>query len=166
MQFPLRLSFALTVHKAQGLTLERVSVDCRSMHQYGQIAVTLSKATAKKGLQVKNFSKTLLRKPPKIISDFYMREQYLPQKDFSCCRHSVNIEAEYVEDYGDLFTPFDDLNNLSQDDGDEEAMLNLVESLDEDYEENFTYVFPESINIMEILDELCNQSCETVQQRE
>jgi SPX domain protein involved in polyphosphate accumulation len=95
-----------------------------------------------------------------------MREQYLPQKDFSCCRHSVNIEAECVEDYEDLFTPFDDLNNLSQDDGDEEAMLNLVESLDEDYEENFIYVFPESINIMEILDELCNQSCETVQQRE
>jgi hypothetical protein len=61
-----------------------------------------------------------------------------------------------------LFTPFDDLNNLSQDDGDEEAMLNLVESLDEDYEENFIYVFPESINIMEILDELCNRSCETV----
>jgi hypothetical protein len=166
MQFPLRLSFTLTVHKAQGLTLERVSVDCRSMHQYGQIAVALSRATAKKGLQVNNFSKTLLRKPPKIISDFYMREQYLPQKDFSCCRHSVNIEAECVEDYEDLFTPFDDLNNLSQDDGDEEAMLNLVESLDEDYEENFTYVFPESINIMEILDELCNQSCETVQQRE
>jgi hypothetical protein len=45
-----------------------------------------------------------------------------------------------VEDYEDLFTPFDDLNNLSQDDGDEEAMLNLVESLDEDYDENFTYV--------------------------
>ena len=166
MQFPLRLSFALNVHKAQGLTLERVSIDCRSMHQYGQIAVALSRATAKKGLQVNNFSKTLLRKPPKIISDFYMREQYLPQKDFSCCRHSVNIEAECVEDYEDLFTPFDDLNNLSQDDGDEEAMLNLVESLDEDYEENFTYVFPESINIMEILDELCNQSCKTVQQRE
>ena len=70
MQFPLKLSFALTVHKGQGLTLERVSVDCWSMHQYGQIAVALSRATAKKGLQVKNFSKTLLRKPPKIISDF------------------------------------------------------------------------------------------------
>jgi hypothetical protein len=40
------------------------------MHQYGQIAVALSRATAKKGLQVNNFSKTLLRKPPKIISDF------------------------------------------------------------------------------------------------
>jgi hypothetical protein len=37
---------------------------------------------------------------------------------------------------------FDDLDNLSEDDGDEEAMLNLVESLDEDYEENFTHVFP------------------------
>ena len=69
-------------------------------------------------------------------------EQYLPQKDFSCCRHSVNIEAEYIEDYEDLFTPFDDLDNLSEDDGDEEAMLNLVESLDEDYEKNFTHVFP------------------------
>ena len=102
MQFPLRLSFALTVHKAQGLTLERVSV---AMHQYGQIAVALSRATTKKGLQVKNFSKTLLHKLPKIISDFYMREQYLPQKDFSCCRHSVNIAAECVEDYEDLFTP-------------------------------------------------------------
>jgi hypothetical protein len=50
-----------------------------------------------------------------------MREQYLPQKDFSCCRHSVNIEAECVVDYEDLFTPFDDLSNLSQDDGDEEV---------------------------------------------
>ena len=57
---------------------------------------------------------------------------------------------------------FDDLDNLSEDDDDEEAMLNLVESLYEDYEENFT----QSINIMEILDEVCNQSCETVQQRE
>jgi hypothetical protein len=46
-------------------------------------------------------------------------------------------QCRMIGDYEDLFTPCDDLNNLSQDDGDEEAMLNLIESLDEDYEENF-----------------------------
>jgi len=70
MQFPLRLSFALTVHKAQGLTLERVSVDCWSMHQYGQIAVALSRATAKKGLQVKNLVKHFCANPQKLFLTF------------------------------------------------------------------------------------------------
>lgn len=63
IQLPLKLCFAITVHKAQGMTLKRVSIDCRHMFQYEQLVVAISRATKKKGLQILNFSKNLVVNP-------------------------------------------------------------------------------------------------------
>ena len=38
-QLPLKLGYAMTVHKAQGLTIERLIVDARYMHRAGQLGV-------------------------------------------------------------------------------------------------------------------------------
>ena len=44
-QFPLRVAFAMTVHKAQGQTLDRVGIDLRHpCFAYGQLGVALSRA--------------------------------------------------------------------------------------------------------------------------
>ena len=85
MQFPLKLAYASTIHKAQGMTLDRVSLDCKKMFQYGQLAVGLSRARLKKGLQVLNFSKLLLKPPPQVITDFLQREPLPVELDFSWC---------------------------------------------------------------------------------
>ena len=44
-QFPLRLAFAMTVHKSQGQTLGRVGIDlCHPFFAYGQLGVAVSRA--------------------------------------------------------------------------------------------------------------------------
>lgn len=50
-QFPLRLAWALTIHKAQGMTLDRVFVDFgRGTFSHGQAYVALSRARTMQGL--------------------------------------------------------------------------------------------------------------------
>ena len=54
-QVPLRLAWALTIHKAQGQTLDQVIVDLDGAFDNGQVYVALSRARDTKGLQVRNY---------------------------------------------------------------------------------------------------------------
>lgn len=52
-QMPLRLAYAVTIHKAQGLTLDRVFIDFDSgMFAHGQAYVAFSRARSLEGLEI------------------------------------------------------------------------------------------------------------------
>jgi ATP-dependent DNA helicase PIF1 len=55
IQVPLILAWALSVHKSQGQTLERVKVDLRRTFEKGQAYVAISRATCLEQLQILNF---------------------------------------------------------------------------------------------------------------
>jgi PIF1-like helicase/Helix-turn-helix domain/HRDC domain/Helicase len=49
-QYPLRLAWAITIHKSQGLTFEKVMIDAGSSFSSGQVYVALSRCTSLDGI--------------------------------------------------------------------------------------------------------------------
>lgn len=69
-QLPLILAWALSIHKAQGQTLERVKIDLKRVFEKGQAYVALSRATSQAGLEVHNFDKNKVMAHPR-VAEFY-----------------------------------------------------------------------------------------------
>jgi ATP-dependent DNA helicase PIF1 len=69
-QLPLILAWALSIHKAQGQTLECVKIDLKKIFEKGQAYVALSRATSQAGLEVLNFDKAKVMAHPR-VAQFY-----------------------------------------------------------------------------------------------
>lgn len=67
-QIPLILAWALSVHKSQGQTLERVKVDLKRTFEKGQAYVALSRATSMEQLQVLNFDPAKVVAHPRVLA--------------------------------------------------------------------------------------------------
>lgn len=70
-QYPLCLAWALTIHKIQGATLNMAEIDIgRSIFEYGQTYVALSRIQSLNGLYLSAFEPGKIRANPK-VSEFY-----------------------------------------------------------------------------------------------
>lgn len=55
-QYPLRLAYGITIHKSQGMTLDKLIVDCNRIFECGQVYVALSRIKSIDGLYLKSFN--------------------------------------------------------------------------------------------------------------
>ena len=79
-QFPVRLAWAITVHKSQGLTFSQVQIDFGGGGAFagGQTYVALSRCTSLQGITLK---------APLRQSDIFVRAEVLPHRHPSALRH-------------------------------------------------------------------------------
>lgn len=74
-QLPLRLAWAITVHKSQGMSLDQVEVDLCSAFTLGQGYVALSRVRSSSGLSIIGFNEKSLMVDPVILEkDFEFKE--------------------------------------------------------------------------------------------
>ena len=70
IQYPLRLGYAITVHKSQGMTLDNIFVDISRAFEIGQIYTALSRCRSIDGLYLKSVPKEDMVLLSDKISDF------------------------------------------------------------------------------------------------
>lgn len=91
IQIPISLAFGITIHKAQGLTLERIEVDGDNIFSPGQLGVVIGRTTMKKNLRLINFNPRSVLKHETSLSEFY---DTFVSFDFSdnlqCCRLQIS----------------------------------------------------------------------------
>jgi len=66
-QIPLRLAWAITVHKSQGMSMDSAIMDLSSVFEYGQGYVALSRVRRMEGLYLLGFNDMSLRVHPQIL---------------------------------------------------------------------------------------------------
>lgn len=69
-QLPLILCYALSIHKSQGQTIQRLRVDLRNVFEAGHVYVALSRAVSLDSLEVRNFDVSKISCDEK-VKEFY-----------------------------------------------------------------------------------------------
>jgi ATP-dependent DNA helicase PIF1 len=73
VQIPLILSWAITIHKAQGMSLDYVRTDIgNSIFEYGQAYVVLSRIKNIEGLSLININYGSIKAHPKVL-EYYSK---------------------------------------------------------------------------------------------
>jgi len=68
-QYPLKLAWAITVHKSQGMTFEKVIADVGSSFAAGQVYVALSRCTSLNGLMLKSrITPQAIKTDPRVLA--------------------------------------------------------------------------------------------------
>ena len=75
-QYPLRLAWALTIHKIQGATLDMAEIDAgSSIFEYGQTYVAMSRVKTLDGLYLSDFNPNVIKVNKKVVNFYKTIEQ-------------------------------------------------------------------------------------------
>lgn len=80
-QFPLRLAWAITIHKSQGLTFDNVIIDAGKSFAYGQVYVALSRCRSIEGITLASRIKSNKVKTDPLVVDFMESVERIEVKD-------------------------------------------------------------------------------------
>ena len=106
-QYPLKLAWAITIHKSQGLTFDRAIIDAAASFSHGQVYVALSRCRTLEGIVL-----TSPLSPQAMITDNRI-EQYT--KQIACHQPSQNqLLEEQKHYYQSLLVELFDFKDLQQ----------------------------------------------------
>ena len=75
-QLPLKLAWAITIHKSQGMSIDRLVISLKDCFECGQAYVALSRATCSSGLSLSSFDASAITANPAVIAYY----QHFKQK--------------------------------------------------------------------------------------
>jgi hypothetical protein len=139
IQFPLRLAWAITIHKSQGLTFEKAIIDAGDAFAAGQVYVALSRCTSLDGMVLKSRVKKGSLYIDDRITRFSKNCQPVDQLEREYINASRMYQAEIIQSVFDL-----------------KRSVTLAEDLKEYISKNETSFSPETLPWMNSLLENLN----------
>ena len=137
-QFPLKLAWAITIHKSQGLTFEKAIIDAASAFAHGQVYVALSRCKSLEGMVLKtrinpqgiicdssvaSFNQAMKENPPK------QEDLYKAKRDYQLSLLKELFDMDLIYHYAyRLNKVFEDYPTTSQGDCKEKlkAVINQI----------------------------------------
>lgn len=104
-QYPIRLAWAITIHKSQGLTFERVVIDAGQAFAAGQVYVALSRCTSLDGIVLFSRITEQSISTDKFAIEFAEKEQSLDYLNQVLEKEKPRYCADQLKKYFD-WTPF------------------------------------------------------------
>lgn len=105
-QIPLRLAWAITIHKSQGMSLDNAEIDLRKTFTYGMGYVALSRVRTLSGISLLGFNKESLLVDPKVLElDQELRnESYQNELMFKKLKaeEQKKLEEEFINRMGGI----------------------------------------------------------------
>ena len=180
---PLKLAWAFTVHKAQGMTLDAVKVNVSGIFALGHLYVALSRIRCREAIQIVGFRKSKMIALPQRVKEFSTRllaldnDKHLEVNNLACCREeTTNLMyskteenlLDDVDDFCDDVFSEEEIRELDQivsgffdqeiERGTEEEEVDLREVLENlSFEEDLSKL-PETFNIHPFISALKNTS--------
>jgi hypothetical protein len=107
-QIPLRLAWAITIHKSQGMSLDNAEIDLRSTFAYGMGYVALSRVRTLEGISLVGFNADSLKVDPKIFEFDQELKNHSFQNELLFKKLTKNqqekLESEFINRAGGTIT--------------------------------------------------------------
>jgi len=101
-QIPLRLAWAITIHKIQGATLPMAEIDIgNTIFEYGQSYVALSRVENLEGLYLSGFRPDKIKVHP-VVKEFYKKIPLIEYEEEEEDEEEDKIEEKKIEKEGEL----------------------------------------------------------------
>ena len=102
-QFPLKLAWACSVHKVQGLTVTNATVSLKKIFQPGQAYVALSRVTSLDGLIIQDFNENAIYANPSIKESLASMQHFLTttadvEKKLTLLYHNIEGLQNHFQD--------------------------------------------------------------------
>ncbi|MFK8057559.1 MAG: helix-turn-helix domain-containing protein [Saprospiraceae bacterium] len=111
-QVPLRLAWAITIHKSQGLTFDKVIIDAQSAFAHGQVYVALSRCRTFEGIQLLSEIKGRSVRTDSDVNSYTQANQDNPPTETQLDTARLTYHKQLVRDAFDLNALLRELHEL------------------------------------------------------